>query len=199
MGSSSRMMEAPPARWMAPSTPPPPASAEFAAFTMASAATRVISPTTSRNSFPRRNLRCMRRSSGWVQDHFAAATAHVHFVFDAFDGRPAVVPVDAEARGFAHAAEDLALEKRVNIVDGVNLHAAHLVPAYVQAGQPGGHETHDEASLFTQRVRRSFAAADDVVRIERAFGQFARAGNHERGRRTVRGDGYREAIDGGLG
>src|SRR6516164_2364417 len=42
--SSSRMISGPPARWMAPSTPPPPASAEFAALTIASAATRVISP-----------------------------------------------------------------------------------------------------------------------------------------------------------
>src|SRR6516164_9768952 len=42
--SSSRMISGPPARWMAPSTPPPPASSEFAALTIASAATRVISP-----------------------------------------------------------------------------------------------------------------------------------------------------------
>src|SRR5271157_139564 len=38
------MMAGPPARWMAPSTPPPPASAELAALTMAPAATRVMSP-----------------------------------------------------------------------------------------------------------------------------------------------------------
>src|SRR5919109_4786423 len=34
----------PPLRWMAPSTPPPPMSEEFAAFTMASASCSVISP-----------------------------------------------------------------------------------------------------------------------------------------------------------
>src|SRR5579883_2959099 len=40
----SSMMLGPPARWMAPSTPPPPASAELAALTMASASTLVMSP-----------------------------------------------------------------------------------------------------------------------------------------------------------
>src|SRR5450759_5531397 len=38
------MIAGPPARWMAPSTPPPPASAELAALAMASTAIRVMSP-----------------------------------------------------------------------------------------------------------------------------------------------------------
>jgi sugar phosphate isomerase/epimerase len=38
------MIDGPPARWMAPSTPPPPASAELAALAMASTAIRVMSP-----------------------------------------------------------------------------------------------------------------------------------------------------------
>jgi hypothetical protein len=38
------MIDGPPARWIAPSTPPPPASALFAAFTIASAAKPVMSP-----------------------------------------------------------------------------------------------------------------------------------------------------------
>src|SRR3974377_1433456 len=37
-------MAGPPARWIAPSTPPPPMSDELAAFTMASHASRVMSP-----------------------------------------------------------------------------------------------------------------------------------------------------------
>ncbi len=37
-------MAGPPARWMAPSTPPPPSSEEFAALTMASVCSRVMSP-----------------------------------------------------------------------------------------------------------------------------------------------------------
>src|SRR5437867_91047 len=40
----SAMMLGPPARWMAPSTPPPPARAELAALTMASVCTLVMSP-----------------------------------------------------------------------------------------------------------------------------------------------------------
>src|ERR1041385_7570617 len=46
------MIEGPPARWMAPSTPPPPASPELAAFAMASAGTRAISPVISRWILP---------------------------------------------------------------------------------------------------------------------------------------------------
>ena len=42
----------PPARWMAPSTPPPPRSPEFAALTMASTRILVISPITRRSFFP---------------------------------------------------------------------------------------------------------------------------------------------------
>ena len=38
------MIARPPARWIAPSTPPPPASALFAALTIASAGIRVMSP-----------------------------------------------------------------------------------------------------------------------------------------------------------
>src|SRR5690349_4654012 len=45
------MIEGPPTRWIAPSTPPPPAKAEFAAFTITSARRRVISPITRRNTF----------------------------------------------------------------------------------------------------------------------------------------------------
>ena len=41
------MIARPPARWIAPSTPPPPASALFAALTIASAGIRVMSPSTS--------------------------------------------------------------------------------------------------------------------------------------------------------
>ena len=41
------MMAGPPARWIAPSTPPPPANALFAALTIASAWTVVMSPWTS--------------------------------------------------------------------------------------------------------------------------------------------------------
>src|SRR5437763_11161560 len=40
----SSRMAGPPLRWIAPSTPPPPMSEEFAAFTMASASWLVISP-----------------------------------------------------------------------------------------------------------------------------------------------------------
>src|SRR6185312_16586920 len=43
----SSMIDGPPARWMAPSTPPPPRSPLFAAFTIASTATVVMSPWTS--------------------------------------------------------------------------------------------------------------------------------------------------------
>ena len=50
--SSSRMMDGPPARCIAPSTPPPPASAELAAFTIASTATLVMSPSISRSTAP---------------------------------------------------------------------------------------------------------------------------------------------------
>ena len=42
------MIPGPPARWMAPSTPPPPTSALFAALTMTSALIRVMSPWTRR-------------------------------------------------------------------------------------------------------------------------------------------------------
>src|SRR5271165_5521362 len=37
-------MAGPPARWIAPSTPPPPSREELAAFTMASVCSRVMSP-----------------------------------------------------------------------------------------------------------------------------------------------------------
>src|SRR5207302_6305236 len=40
----SAMMVGPPARWMAPSTPPPPARAEFAALAIASASTSTMLP-----------------------------------------------------------------------------------------------------------------------------------------------------------
>src|SRR5215472_9377180 len=46
------MIADPPARWMAPSTPPPPRSAELAALTMASTRILVISPITRRSFFP---------------------------------------------------------------------------------------------------------------------------------------------------
>src|SRR5437762_13237299 len=42
----SSRMAGPPLRWIAPSTPPPPRSEEFAAFTIASASCSVISPRT---------------------------------------------------------------------------------------------------------------------------------------------------------
>src|SRR5258705_13528565 len=46
--ASSRMMVGPPARWMAPSTPPPPAREELAALAMASTGILVMSPSTRR-------------------------------------------------------------------------------------------------------------------------------------------------------
>src|SRR5262245_46235660 len=50
------MIAGPPARWIAPSTPPPPASASLAALTIASAGIRVMSPWTSaRTRSPTRN------------------------------------------------------------------------------------------------------------------------------------------------
>src|SRR5947208_15891595 len=42
----SSRIAGPPLRWIAPSTPPPPSSVEFAAFTIASASCSVISPRT---------------------------------------------------------------------------------------------------------------------------------------------------------
>src|SRR5881296_2057214 len=42
----SARISGPPARWMAPSTPPPPSSDELAAFTMASTSCVVMSPAT---------------------------------------------------------------------------------------------------------------------------------------------------------
>ena len=44
IASSSAITDGPAARWIAPSTPPPPRSSGLAAFTIASAANRVISP-----------------------------------------------------------------------------------------------------------------------------------------------------------
>ena len=44
----SAMIAGPPARWMAPSTPPPPRRPLLAALTIASTAIRVMSPWTSR-------------------------------------------------------------------------------------------------------------------------------------------------------
>src|SRR3954454_25105996 len=46
------MTAGPPARWIAPSTPPPPASRSLAAFTITSAAIRVMSPTVSAMTRP---------------------------------------------------------------------------------------------------------------------------------------------------
>src|SRR4051794_34351248 len=46
------MMLGPPARWIAPSTPPPPANRLFAAFTMASTSCCVISPSTNSSDRP---------------------------------------------------------------------------------------------------------------------------------------------------
>src|SRR5437762_8772898 len=46
MARHSSRMAGPPLRWIAPSTPPPPSSVEFAAFTIASASCSVISPRT---------------------------------------------------------------------------------------------------------------------------------------------------------
>src|SRR3989304_5528459 len=46
LARSSAVIAGPPARWIAPSTPPPPLSALLAALTMASAANAVMSPTT---------------------------------------------------------------------------------------------------------------------------------------------------------
>src|SRR5512140_1968151 len=48
----SSRINGPPARWIAPSTPPPPRSVEFAAFTIASTLWRVMSPRTSSITFP---------------------------------------------------------------------------------------------------------------------------------------------------
>src|SRR5262245_23247581 len=53
------MIEGPPARWIAPSTPPPPASPELAALTMTSAATRVMSPIVRRRILEPGKLRSM--------------------------------------------------------------------------------------------------------------------------------------------
>ena len=41
------MIDGPPRRWIAPSTPPPPTSAEFAALTIASARNALMSPVVS--------------------------------------------------------------------------------------------------------------------------------------------------------
>src|SRR5699024_4143495 len=43
----------PPARWIAPSTPPPPRSEEFAALTIASAGIAVMSPVVTETRIPR--------------------------------------------------------------------------------------------------------------------------------------------------
>src|ERR1700688_1452345 len=121
---------------MAPSTPPPPASAEFAAFTIASAVTRVMSPTTSFNNRSWGNFRSMANTSTGCQNDFPPAAANVHFVLDTFDGRARIVPVQAGAGRLVHFAENLRLEKGMNIMNRINLCGRHLCPEYTQAGKP---------------------------------------------------------------
>ncbi len=52
MAWHSSRIDGPPARWIAPSTPPPPSSVGLAAFTIASTLWRVMSPRTSSITFP---------------------------------------------------------------------------------------------------------------------------------------------------
>src|SRR5579872_5897773 len=129
------MMDGPPARWMAPSTPPPPASAELAALTITSARSRVMSPTFNFRSFSFGNFCSMRLR--YRQNHFTAAAAEVHLILDALDGRAGIVPMDATRRGVAHHGEDLRLEKRVDVVHGVDLGGGDLIPIRIEAGQAG--------------------------------------------------------------
>src|SRR5579864_2893839 len=174
------MMDGPPARWIAPSTPPPPASEELAALTMASTAMRVISPTTNCSRLPVGNRCSIPLISGYArEDDFAPRAAQIHLVLDALDGRPREMPVHAQARRLAHARENLSREKRMNVVDRVDLGGGHLRPAGAQAREARRHPLHHEASLLAQRIGRGFAAADDVVRIERSFRQLACARHHE--------------------
>src|SRR6185369_10827133 len=52
---------------MAPSTPPPPSSVEFAALTIAVTSWRVISPTTSKTRPPRNSIWSF---TAWLSSHF---------------------------------------------------------------------------------------------------------------------------------
>src|ERR1700684_304648 len=60
---NSPMIDGPPARGSPPPTPPPPTNPELAAFTIASAGTRVISPTISFNVLPLGAVHSMERMS----------------------------------------------------------------------------------------------------------------------------------------
>src|SRR5712692_3642991 len=116
---------------MAPSTPPPPASAEFAAFTMASAGMRVMSPTTNFSNLSFGNLFSMGMLRGG-KDDLAAASAKVHFIFDALNGRTRVVPIHASLCGLVHSAENLRRQERMYIMDGINLGGGDLSPGGAQ-------------------------------------------------------------------
>src|SRR5713226_8773870 len=156
---------------MAPSTPPPPASAEFAAFTMASAATFVMSPTSIRSSFPFCSLCSIAPSqshgdSSVAQDGFAPRAAHIHLVFDAFNGRSREVPVNPRPSGLTHPAQNLNAQKRMYIVDRVDLCRCGLRPVHTQSGEARRHEVHHKVDFFSQRIRRRFTAADDVMRVQ---------------------------------
>src|SRR5579884_2811165 len=73
----SSMMLGPPARWMAPSTPPPPASAELAALTMASASTFVISPCCKARVIPLMVYVVINTSPKFISYTLKKALAHV--------------------------------------------------------------------------------------------------------------------------
>src|SRR5207245_6615497 len=64
-GRHSSSSSGPPARWIAPSTPPPPMRLELAALTMASTGSRVISPTLMR----------IRDKGGGYSDLYSLASA----------------------------------------------------------------------------------------------------------------------------
>src|SRR5579863_9620335 len=112
--SSSVMTLDPAARWIAPSTPAPPESRELAAFTMASASIRVMSPSSSRISLPAIDLQRLTLNS--TASH---SMAHNGPCLCAFCGAQRTLPVrilrrttDPACAGVRHKKESALMDMR---------------------------------------------------------------------------------------
>src|SRR4051812_10077726 len=85
--------------------------------------------------------------------------ATVHFIFQADHGRTIVMPGHA---GTCRAAPDhLVGEKRMNVVDGVELGRGGVLPAETKRAHAALHLAKNEARLFSNASRRDIAEPDD--------------------------------------
>src|SRR5437867_7206536 len=116
-------------------------------------------------------------------DALMAHAAAVHFIFQLDERRAREVPCQAGPR--RAAPNDLLGEKRVEIVNGINLGRRGVMPGETERGKPALHFAEHETRLLAQALRADVAAGDDVIEIIVVpFRHFAAPGDDEAGRRV---------------